>query len=81
MKTESEIKNKVEIIPNAQNNKLGHLMLICAANDYDIIYNKVMRMTDGDQEIAGDVANWCGIANVGEIYEFREGTIQIKEAS
>ena len=65
---------KAEIIPNIK----GHLMLICKTNDYDIIYNKVMRMTDGDHEIASDAASWCELATTGEIYEFREGTIEIK---
>lgn len=70
-------KIKAEIIPN--NNKTGHLMLICDANDYDMIYNKIMRITDGDHEIASDAASWCELATIGEIYEFREGTIEIKK--
>jgi len=74
-------KIRAEIIPNKENNKLGHIMMICGANDYDIIYNKIMRMTDGDHEIASDAASWCELATIGEIYEFREGRIEIKEAS
>lgn len=67
---------KAEIIPHS--NKTGHLMLTCDANDYDMVYNKIMRMTDGDHEIASDAASWCELATVGEVYDFREGSIEIK---
>lgn len=69
----------VEIIPNKETNKRGHFMLICNANDYDMIYNKMMRLTDGDHEVAADAASWCELATIGEIYEFREGTIEIRD--
>ena len=68
-----------EVIPNKENNKRGHLMMLYKPTDFDMIYNKVMRMTDGDHEIAENAAAWCELATVGEIYEFREGTIEIKK--
>ena len=67
-----------EVIPN--NNK-GHLMMLCKPTDFNMIYNKIMRMTEGNHEIASDAASWCELATIGEIYEFREGRIEIKEAS
>ena len=68
---------RAEIIPN----KMGHFMMLCKPSDFDMIYNKMMRLTDGDHEVASDAASWCELATVGEIYEFREGVIEIKEAS
>ena len=72
-------KIKAEIIPNKNNNKLGHLMMICGVDDYDMIFNKIMRMNNGDKIAAGNAAAWCESATVGEIYKFPEGTIEIKE--
>lgn len=46
-------------------------------SDYDKIYDKMMELTDGDHEISADAASWCELATVGEIYEFREGEIEI----
>lgn len=48
-------------------------------NDHDSIYEKMMELTDGDHEISADAASWCELATVGEIYEFREGEIEIME--
>lgn len=48
-------------------------------NDYDKIYDKMMELTDGDHEISADAASWCELATEGEIYEFREGEIEIME--
>lgn len=45
--------------------------------DYGKIYDKMMAVTDGDHEISSDAASWCELATVGEIYEFREGEIEI----
>ena len=72
-------KINVIIIPDITK-KSGHLQMICKANDYEMIYNKVMRMTGNDHEIAADAASWCELATVGEIYEFREGIIKIEDA-
>lgn len=47
--------------------------------NHDGIYEKMMELTDGDHEIASDAASWCELASVGEIYEFREGEIEIME--
>lgn len=48
-------------------------------NDYDKIYDKMMEVTDGDHEISSDAASWCELATEGEIYEFREGEIEIMD--
>lgn len=48
-------------------------------NDHYKIYDKMMELTDGDHEISDDAASWCELATVGEIYEFREGEIEIME--
>lgn len=48
-------------------------------NDDDSIYNKMMELTDGDMELVIDACAWCELACVGEIYEFREGEIEIME--
>ena len=48
-------------------------------NEHDRIYNKIMEITDNDHEISCDAASWCELASVGEIYEFREGQIEIVE--
>lgn len=48
-------------------------------SDYDRIYEKIMEITDGDHEVSADAASWCELATVGEIYEFREGEIEIME--
>ena len=69
----------VRIIPNVSNNKLGHFSMLYKTTDYDSIYNKMMRLTDGDCEISGDVASWSEFASIREIYEFREGVAEIEE--
>lgn len=48
-------------------------------DDHDTIYNKMMKLTNGDHEISDDAACWCELATVGEIYEFREGEIEIMD--
>ena len=48
-------------------------------NDHYGIYDLMMELTDGDHEISADAASWCELATVGEIYEFREGEIEIME--
>ena len=67
-----------EVVPNK--NSKGHLMMMYKPSEFDRIYDKIMRMTDGDHEVASDAASWCELATIGEIYEFREGTIEIREA-
>ena len=67
------IRLKPEII------KQGHFDLTCSIDNRDLIYNKMMRVTGGDHEIAADAESWCELASVGEIYEFREGLIEIVE--
>ena len=47
-------------------------------NRYDI-YDKMMELTENDHEISAEAASWCELATVGEIYEFREGEIEIQE--
>lgn len=48
-------------------------------DDHYSIYDCMMKLTGGDHEISSDAASWCELACVGEIYEFREGTIEIIE--
>ena len=48
-------------------------------DQYDDIADIVMMLTDADVEISNDAASWCELATVGEIYEFREGEIEIME--
>lgn len=48
-------------------------------NDCDSIYDKMMELTDGDHEISANASCWCELAEVGEIYEFREGEIEIMD--
>lgn len=45
--------------------------------DHDAIYDRTMLITGNDHEISADAASWCELATVGEIYEFREGEIEI----
>ena len=46
-------------------------------DDHDSIYDRMMGLTGNDHEISADAASWCEIAVTGEIYEFREGEIEI----
>ena len=39
----------------------------------------MMELTGNDHEISDDAACWCELASVGEIYEFREGEIEITD--
>lgn len=48
-------------------------------NDHYGIYEKMMEITGNDHEISAEAASWCELATVGEIYEFREGEIEIQE--
>ena len=48
-------------------------------NSHDSIYTKMMELTDGDHEISSDAASWCELAHEGEIYEFREGEIEMQD--
>ena len=45
--------------------------------EYYDIYEKMMELTDNDHEISSNAASWCELATIGEIYEFREGEIEI----
>lgn len=48
-------------------------------NNHYAIYDKMMEITGNDHEISSDAASWCELACIGEIYEFREGEIEIME--
>ena len=48
-------------------------------NDHYEIYDKMMEFTGNDHEISSAAASWCELATIGEIYEFREGEIEIVE--
>ena len=45
--------------------------------DTKSIYEKVMEITENNYEISNDAARWCKDADKGDIYEFREGEIEI----
>lgn len=47
--------------------------------DYYGIYDLLMELTGNDHEESANAASWCEIAGVGEIFEFREGEIEIVE--
>ena len=47
--------------------------------DHYGIYDLMMELTGNDHEISSDAASWCELATIGEIYEFREGKIEIVE--
>lgn len=47
--------------------------------NHDGIYSQMMIVTGGDHEISSEAASWCELATVGEIYEFREGEIEIMD--
>ena len=48
-------------------------------DDHYSIYDKMMELTGNDHEISCGAASWCELASVGEIYEFREGEIEIMD--
>lgn len=45
--------------------------------DYYKIYDKLMELTGNDHEISSGGACWVELAAEGEIYEFREGEIEM----
>lgn len=45
----------------------------------DGIYSQMMIITDNDVEVSQDAENWVIGASVGDIFEFREGEIEIME--
>ena len=48
-------------------------------NNYYSIYGNMMEATGNDHEVSANAASWCELAGIGEVYEFREGTIEIVE--
>lgn len=48
-------------------------------NDHHRIYDRMMEITGNDHEESANAASWCELAEIGEIYEFREGEIEIME--
>lgn len=48
-------------------------------NNHYGIYEKMMELTGNDHEISASGSSWCEVAEIGEIYEFREGEIEIME--
>lgn len=42
------------------------------------VYEKVMEITGNDHEISMDASSWCEFAEIGDIYEFREGEVEIQ---
>lgn len=60
------------------NNNKNKVTYYRKANDFDGIYELMMYITDNDHEISSDAASWCELASAGEIYDFREGTLEIE---
>ena len=73
----SSIKAAIRLKPEII--KQGHFDFTCSVDNRDLIYNKIMRVTGGDHDVAASAESWCEFASVGEIYEFREGQIEIIE--
>lgn len=48
-------------------------------NEHNKIYDMMMDITGNDHEISCDIASWCELACVGEVYTFREGYVEIIE--
>ena len=48
-------------------------------NEHSKIYDMIMDITGNDHEISCDIASWCELADVGEVYTFREGYVEIIE--
>ena len=61
--------------------KNGSVCFYYKCHDHYGIYDKMMELTDSDHEISCDGASWCELATVGEIYEFREGEIEIVDTN
>ena len=73
------MNNIYAVIKRYEQNGKEFMDWIKKPNDHDNIYEQIMVLTDGDHEISSDAASWCELACVGEIYEFREGEIEIME--
>ena len=58
--------------------KQGHMDLICDVTHHDMISGKIERIT-GDHKLAEDIADWCGMATPGEIYDFDYGKAEIED--
>ena len=67
------------VIKQYEQDGKGYKEYVEHPNKFDWIYEQMMLLTDGDHEISADAASWCELATVGEIYEFREGEIEIME--
>lgn len=48
-------------------------------DDYEAIYERMMKLTGNDHEISSDAASWCELATETEAYTFREGEIVIED--
>ena len=47
--------------------------------DHYKIYDKLIELTGNDHEISADGACWAELAAEGDIYEFREGEIEMMD--
>ena len=72
-------KLKVRIVAGESARKLGHMDVICNANYLDMIYNKIVCMTAGDDKLAEKIIDWIPVAKPGEIYEFVNGRVEIEK--
>lgn len=46
-------------------------------DNYEKIYEKLMELTNGSDELSIDAAHWCEQALIGEIYETDDWEIEI----
>lgn len=63
--------------PENNYNDDGYADWLFKSNNHYGIYEQMMEITANDHEISSDAASWCELACIGEIYEFREGEIEI----
>lgn len=47
--------------------------------EHALIFDKMMYITGNDTVISIEAASWCELATIGEIYEFKQGEIEIME--
>lgn len=44
---------------------------------FDLVYDKIMFITDGNHDIAAAASSWCELASVGDIYKHELFVIEI----
>lgn len=69
----------VAVIKTYEESPFGYEEFIYKTNDYYNIYEKMMELTDEDHEVSENAASWCEDAPIGNIFEFKEGEIEIQD--